>query len=585
MTSTSWVTATPEDREKRLSAIADLEQQLQQRRSGANPGANNEATSSTGGKHFILLVSKNSSIWQQRSNQERAETMLSRFPHWILDGSNVGLVNKRNELFAISKEQGKYPQLFLVDNGVTTFIGGYELMEYYNEQGGLDELIKDSKSSKKKNIANAVKGLVKKTKVKKDKVSTKAGPSAGSEIPSNSMKSVSDMPGSAEKSVKPVSHGRLITERSDGNMPLAEEKSSHGERIHRNSKPKRSSSKTRTDDKKSSTRSRSRGKYKASEGEGGEADTKTRSRSSSRSTKRSSSVGRLRDSKKTLEMDDSSTKTRTRSSSRGRLRDSVKSSTPDEAITSSRRSRSRVARSRSRGRDGRGSSRSRSRARGENEDGSVKESDIKTAIEATRARSVSRSRRSTRTSLKTMDASEHSTENKRDRKLRKSGIADSDPPASDSIKSPRRGTRVREQEGEQKRVSRRDTRSASPRRDRVRSASPGTYRGDVARKREAVKEFRERKNTKQGDDDGNVRRRKSSSFGLAVPDSPRRALGGSIHGVEKRVLGGSSHGAGKSFDNDESLHELVKRLRDKEKDRNGEIEEDQRTVELPSVQW
>ena len=119
----------------------------------------------------------------------------------------------------------------------------------------------------------------------------------------------------------------------------------------------------------------------------------------------------------------------------------------------------------------------------------------------------------------------------------------------------------------------------------MRSASPGTYRGDVARKREAVKEFRERKNTKQSEDDGSVRRRKSSSFGLAVPDSPRRVLGGSTHGVEKRVLGSSSHGVDKSFDKDESLHELVKRLRDKEKDRNGEIEEDQKTVELPSVQW
>jgi hypothetical protein len=130
-----------DDRHQRLAAIAQLEQQHKMRRSNMEQEGQIDPSSPRLGRYFVLLVSKGSGNLQQRANQDRAETMLNGLPHDILDGSNFALSAKRDDLFEISQVRGNYPQLFLVDNGVTNFVGGFDVIEFHNEGGTLKSLL------------------------------------------------------------------------------------------------------------------------------------------------------------------------------------------------------------------------------------------------------------------------------------------------------------------------------------------------------------------------------------------------------------------------------------------------------------
>lgn len=47
-----------------------------------------------------------------------------------LDGADQNFLEERNALFALSKQRGKYPQVFIVDeDGKKTFVGLWEQME------------------------------------------------------------------------------------------------------------------------------------------------------------------------------------------------------------------------------------------------------------------------------------------------------------------------------------------------------------------------------------------------------------------------------------------------------------------------
>jgi hypothetical protein len=166
---------------------------------------------------------------------------------------------------------------------------------------------------------------------------------------------------------------------------------------------------------------------------------------------------------------------------------------------------------------------------------------------------------------------------------------------SDGIMKPKSKTRLREQDAEKHPTGRRrGGQSASPHKLRektvVRSNSPGTYRGGIARKREAMKEFRERKSLKNIDPvdlspGTGAKPRKHSSVGsinvaLSPLQSPRRHQ--SLLSVQKKE---------KDLDEiDESLHELVRRVKDKEKkeriDEETAEDEGQRSEPvMSSVQW
>lgn len=160
---------------RRLSAIAKLEQRHKMRRhlyrdssfvnlSDSDDASVDETPSAalvpkipTSGKYFVLLVSKESGNLQQRWNQDRAETILMTYPHQVVDGTDPRQSNQRDTLFAISKIRGFYPQLFLVESGVTTtFIGGFDIIEYRyganNLKDLLDEDVPSTPKPKKKNI-------------------------------------------------------------------------------------------------------------------------------------------------------------------------------------------------------------------------------------------------------------------------------------------------------------------------------------------------------------------------------------------------------------------------------------------------
>eukprot|EP00934_Nitzschia_sp_Nitz4_P002079 Nitzschia sp. Nitz4//scaffold149_size55946//45925//48045//NITZ4_006602-RA/size55946-processed-gene-0.33-mRNA-1//-1//CDS//3329536833//2079//frame0 len=87
----------------------------------------------------IVLVSKGFGSPEQRSQQDRAITMLRAkgIPFEEVDGSDPACKDRRNELFAISGMRGKYPQFFSPAGGTLTFLGMFEAIEAMNEQGNL----------------------------------------------------------------------------------------------------------------------------------------------------------------------------------------------------------------------------------------------------------------------------------------------------------------------------------------------------------------------------------------------------------------------------------------------------------------
>ena len=103
---------------------------------------------------FIVLISSATVVTQQRTHQDRAQTILTGKKLWtsngessdecveIVDGSDQTQKDKRSLLFGISGLRGKYPQFFLQeshsDNSIK-FLGDYEWLEDQNEMGLLSK--------------------------------------------------------------------------------------------------------------------------------------------------------------------------------------------------------------------------------------------------------------------------------------------------------------------------------------------------------------------------------------------------------------------------------------------------------------
>jgi hypothetical protein len=94
-------------------------------------------------KTLLVLISKASGNQQQVANQDRAMTMLQsqRIEPDILDGADPNHKDRRNELFGIIGMRGNYSQFFVVENGKTSFLGDFDVIEGVNESGSLKTTI------------------------------------------------------------------------------------------------------------------------------------------------------------------------------------------------------------------------------------------------------------------------------------------------------------------------------------------------------------------------------------------------------------------------------------------------------------
>ncbi|KAG7358495.1 MULE transposase domain containing protein [Nitzschia inconspicua] len=102
---------------------------------------------------IIVLVSKLSGNMQQRTNQDRAISMLKgrvsddRLEE--VDGSNPANKDRRNALFTISGIRAHYPQFFLQkSDSDITFLGDYDWIDSMNESGGLASFLGGSQVQK-----------------------------------------------------------------------------------------------------------------------------------------------------------------------------------------------------------------------------------------------------------------------------------------------------------------------------------------------------------------------------------------------------------------------------------------------------
>lgn len=651
-----------DERQQRLAAIAELEHQHKLRRSVFTENEQVDPLSHRSGKYFVLLVSKGSGNLEQRANQDRAETILNEYPHEILDGSNFSLTSKRDELFAISEMRGNYPQLFLVDHGVTTFVGDFNIIDRRNDEGTLWALLAETQqksSKKKKSIVTSVKSLLKSgsstKKVAKDdivgnnassrtsateSVSTRSTSHLDSELPSSTIMESRELesgsPSASNRSAKkrhtlassfghltknhflleeeedyddmfakPASTGQLIFSRSEGDIPLSEDPEIKSRRRHR------SRSHGRSKDLKHSASKGHGSSISKEQNEKDESKDDEKPRSSAKSAKprsrsKSKSEHQQKDEEhKNGELGDTATKPRKhRSTSRGRIPDSFKSSRHDEEHYRRKSSRSRSqGRLRDSAKGCKDGERSNSSITNSEENGEMNLKEEGSPKTSTRSKSLSkRNMRSFDSEGKEEGEVEEGDEiQAKPRKPRSRGSLTSNDGddhvcSTDGTMKPKSRTRLREQDGEKHPTGRRRSgQSASPHKLRdkitVRSNSPGTYRGGIARKREAMKEFRERRSLKNIDPVdlspvAGAKPRKHSSVGsinvtgLSPLNSPRRHH--SLLNVQNEA---------KDLDDiDETLHELVKRVKDKEKKDRIDEETTEDEVQRPepvmsSVQW
>ncbi len=102
-----------------------------------------EDDGSNNGLRFVALFTEYSGILRQRTEQERAMSiLLARGISNVvkIDGSSEENTDVRNMLFEISGEKGKYPQFFLQkDDDVIVYLGNYEWIQYMNDIGSMND--------------------------------------------------------------------------------------------------------------------------------------------------------------------------------------------------------------------------------------------------------------------------------------------------------------------------------------------------------------------------------------------------------------------------------------------------------------
>lgn len=150
-----------EEERKRMRKEEQQRASEEKSRSAASENGSSGATAATrvaesetpvSSDRFVLLISGSSGNPLQKVNQGRVLAMLEgkNLTYITVDGANPAEVDRRNQFFNLSGIRGKYPQLFLEQQGRTSFVGDYDAIDDLNESGGLAKLLspqRDNSSS------------------------------------------------------------------------------------------------------------------------------------------------------------------------------------------------------------------------------------------------------------------------------------------------------------------------------------------------------------------------------------------------------------------------------------------------------
>lgn len=100
-------------------------------------------------KKVLVLVSKQSIQRDVTAKQQTSLLVLhsNGIPFTMVDGSNPGNKERRNNLFDISGKPAIYPQFFILEGENTTFWGDFEAFEAANDNGNLAKEMMGTASS------------------------------------------------------------------------------------------------------------------------------------------------------------------------------------------------------------------------------------------------------------------------------------------------------------------------------------------------------------------------------------------------------------------------------------------------------
>jgi len=111
----------------------------------AAPTTKKKASGKSSCKTVLVLISSYTTTLEQRSNQERALTILKGLKLGddameVVDGARPDNKDRRNELFGVSGTRAQYPQFFMVcgKSGQTEFLADWDGFEAMNDAGTLE---------------------------------------------------------------------------------------------------------------------------------------------------------------------------------------------------------------------------------------------------------------------------------------------------------------------------------------------------------------------------------------------------------------------------------------------------------------
>lgn len=148
-------------------AVSDLQEKDTEEMDRSIPPSSHFATDEDGGNYvglrLVALISEFSGTLKQRTEQERAVSILDakRISNVEkVDGSSQCNKDRRNRLFDISGERGKYPQFFLQkDPNIIIYLGDFEWLQYMNDIGSLNDetIFGESRSTSELNESAQIK--------------------------------------------------------------------------------------------------------------------------------------------------------------------------------------------------------------------------------------------------------------------------------------------------------------------------------------------------------------------------------------------------------------------------------------------